>query len=365
MGRGISVAKAFATENLYISHDVDVTKPSQIRGMVNQRCNYKCGYCNCWNMDEYKDEISIDEWKSALDSLKDYLGRFTIQFAGGEPFLKKGFIDLLEHCNQQDITWGVITNGSAFTDKNIQRIVAARPFNIDVSVDSHQHAVNDFARGYEGGLSKIEYGVKLLRQYRESSHQDFSIRFKTVVSKINFLDLPEMVVWAEKIGVDMIDFSPVRPRWNWTEKEKNAIEISTDLDYKALDRVVSRLIKMKQSGAIIETPEEKLLSMSILFKGKTVFSGVAPCRVGLRDYHILADGDVEVCWTHPPIGNVIKQSAQEIWTGERAKEIRKNTVACSLFGTQKCASSCLDHRTPLQEIKRAMLILHHKKSQAV
>ncbi len=225
ISRGSSVGQAFFTEKLYVSHNIDVTKPSRIIGMVNQRCNYKCRYCNCWNLDEYKDEISIKDWKKSLDSLKEFIGNFTIQFLGGEPFLKKGFIELLEYCNEQNIAWGVITNGSAFKETTVQRIVAARPPNIDISVDSHKQIINDSSRGYEGALSKIEKVINLLKKHRELSKYSFLIRLKTVVSKANFLDLPEMVLWAKEMGVDMIDFSPVRPMWNWTEKEKKQLKL--------------------------------------------------------------------------------------------------------------------------------------------
>ena len=75
---------------------------------------------------------------------------------------------------------------------------------------------------------------------------------------------------------------------------------------------------------------------------------------------VIIYGEVEVFWNYPSIGNVLNQSAGEIWNSEKAKNIRKNTVECDLYGTRNCASSCLDHRTPLQEIKRAMLIIRQK-----
>ncbi|MCF6202595.1 MAG: SPASM domain-containing protein [Methylococcaceae bacterium] len=117
---------------------------------------------------------------------------------------------------------------------------------------------------------------------------------------------------------------------------------------------------MKREKSIIETSAEKLLSISTLFKGKISSSSLAPCRVGMRDYHIFPDGDVFVCTTYPPIGNVLNQSAYDIWNGMLAKGIRKKTIECVDFGTQRCASSCFDHRTPTQEIKRAMLIIRQK-----
>jgi radical SAM protein with 4Fe4S-binding SPASM domain len=80
----------------------------------------------------------------------------------------------------------------------------------------------------------------------------------------------------------------------------------------------------------------------------------------MRDYHILPNGELEVCWRYPTIGNVLNQSAHDIWNSALAKDIRKKTIECPFFRTQKCASSCLDHRTPLREIKRAMLIIRRK-----
>jgi glycine cleavage system protein P-like pyridoxal-binding family len=65
-----------------------------------------------------------------------------------------------------------------------------------------------------------------------------------------------MVLWAEEMGVDMIDFSPVSPRWNWTEKEKNLIKITTTSEYRKLDKIVDTLIKMKRENNNIETSEK-------------------------------------------------------------------------------------------------------------
>ena len=76
--------------------------------------------------------MTIQEWQSALLSVKDFVGEFSISSSGGEPFIKKGFSDLLLWCRAEGIEAGVTTNGSAFSPKIAAKTVAARPFNINV-----------------------------------------------------------------------------------------------------------------------------------------------------------------------------------------------------------------------------------------
>ena len=95
-----------------------------------------------------------------------------------------------------------------------------------------------------------------------------------------------------------------------------------------LENVVERLIKMQQAGAPILTPPTILRLFPDHFREKKAPAEVMPCRIGLRDFFIRTNGDVEVCVHYPPIGNIRKQSAREIWYGPKAQEIRRQTVVC-------------------------------------
>src|SRR5262252_8575299 len=149
------------SESLYLKAGVDLTKPRAIKGFVNERCNYKCLYCDCWRKSVYP-EMSIAEWCHALESLRDFIGYYVIQFAGGEPFVKKGFLDLLRFCDQRSIGWGVITNGSMFSPATVKAVIEAHPLNIDISVDAANAEIHDQVRGIPGSLAKITEGIRLL-----------------------------------------------------------------------------------------------------------------------------------------------------------------------------------------------------------
>jgi MoaA/NifB/PqqE/SkfB family radical SAM enzyme len=84
-----------------------------------------------------------------------------------------------------------------------------------------------------------------------------------------------------------------------------------------------------------------------------------PCRVGMRDYFIRTNGDVEVCFFYPPIGNVKEQSAREIWYGPKAQEIRRQTVECDRL----CLYTCLSQKTLTDKVKMGLTLLSHQKRQ--
>jgi radical SAM protein with 4Fe4S-binding SPASM domain len=347
--------KGIVREQIYLTSGTDFTRPESIRGCVNHRCNFACQYCYSWQRPEYP-ELPSDQWQQALLSLKEYIGKYLIQFSGGEPFIKKGFIDLIEFCYRHEIEWGVITNGSAFSQRIVERVVAATPVNIDISVDSSSAPINDGVRGSDGALANIEDGIKRLADERSKSSRRLLLRIKPTITKKSFRSLPALVAWAAEHGADSIDFSPVRPEKFWTQRHYDDLWLKS-CEINELEQVVLELLRLRDGGARIETSPEKLLALVGHFQGQKTYTGVSPCRVGMRDYLISPTGDVQVCWEYPSIGNISLQSAKEIWEGAKAREIRAQTVGCNKFGTMVCANSCLSHRTLKQEASRLIRIL--------
>lgn len=339
-------------EAIELKTGLPLSRPFAIRAHPTERCNYRCGSCACWRLDDYPAEMTLAQWQDAFAGLQEYVGRFNVQFAGGEPLMFKPFLDLVQWCAERGLHWGMITNGSALTPSVVSRLVRARPTNIDISVDGATDAVHDASRGTPGSLARIRQGLQRLRAARDAQAHRFPIRLKATVHRHNLHDMPALVEWAVAAGASSVDFSPVRP---WTD------EVSRDLwlrpaDEARLQETVEALVSAKRQGAPIETEERRMRSWPAHFRGDAVQPSRTPCRVGLRDFHILANGDVRTCWEYPVIGNITRQGAREIWTSALAREQRAQTLGCSLLGSPRCASSCLSHRTMTQDWQRVMVL---------
>ena len=341
-----------AMEELYLRTGVDQTRPVTFYGIVNERCNVKCRYCEYWRLAKYVDEMTIDQWKAALLSVKEFVGEFSINFSGGEPFIKKGFVDLMVWCHEQGINSGVCTNGSALSPTIVRKLVQARPFNVNISCDSPDPEMHDYLRGHPGLHATLTRGIELLRQERDKAGVDFPIIVKSTINARNFRLLPEHVEWSKKVGASCINFQPMD---RWTSETYDELWIEAP-DHEELQSVVDTLVRMKRAGEPILNSEFLLSLIVRHFREEKAPPEAMPCRVGMRDFFIRTNGNVEMCFFYPPIGNILEQSAREIWYGEKAREIRKQTVECDRL----CLYTCLSQKTIKHKVKMGLDLLRAK-----
>ena len=342
-------------EEIYIRTGKDMTRPVTVYGIVNERCNYKCKYCEYWRLPNYVDEMSTEEWTNALLSLKEFIGSYHVEFSGGEPYIKKGFLDICKACHDNGIKWGVTTNGSAFSEKIIKQTVDLRPFNINMSMDSHIAEIHDYARGIEGSLEKITKGIQMLIAERNAQGLDFPVIIKPVVHKLNYKYLPDMVDWVKQLGATAINMQPVD---RWSDETRGELWIPEE-EIPALMEVSKELVRRKKAGDPILNSELLLNSWDKHFREEKAPAEVMPCRVGMRNYFIRTNGDVEVCWYFPPIGNVKLQSARDIWYSELGNQRRSETTACDRL----CLFTCLSQKTVLDKAKMAVTLITGNRGQ--
>jgi MoaA/NifB/PqqE/SkfB family radical SAM enzyme len=342
-------ARNHFAEELYLHTGQDITKPVTFYGLVNERCNVKCRYCEYWRLPKYKDEMTIEEWQRALLSIRDFVGTYSISFSGGEPFIKPGFLDLMEFCHQNRIYAGVTTNGSALNRKNAARLAAARPWNVNISVDAPFADLHDYLRGWPGLFQKLSDGIKYLREEREKIGGDFPIIIKLTVNKKNFRYLPDMVQWVKDVGATCLNFQPMD---RWTPETYNELWIEPD-EHDELQKVVDTMLALKRQGEPIMNSELVVSLLVRHFREESAPPEAMPCRIGLRDFFIRTNGDVEVCFFFPAIGNIKEQSARDIWYGPKAQAIRRQTVECDRL----CLYTCLSQKTLGDKVKMGLTIL--------
>ena len=145
----------------------------------------------------------------------------------------------------------------------------------------------------------------------------------------------------------------------WTPETYDELWIE-DAELEEFEQVIERLIEMQRSGAPILTPPNILRLFPDSFRGKKAPEEVMPCRVGLRDFFIRTDGEVQVCVHYPSIGNIREQSARDIWYGPKAQEIRRKTVACDRL----CLITCLSQKTLMDKVKMGRKLLKGQNRRA-
>jgi MoaA/NifB/PqqE/SkfB family radical SAM enzyme len=346
---GLKHAQSAVAESLRINTEYDVTQPVTFYGIVNERCNVKCRQCEYWRLAHYKEEMSIEEWKQALLSIKSFVGNFSMNFSGGEPYIKKGFLDLLAFAHENGIHCGVTTNGYCMTRENAAKTVASHPFNVNMSVDAPNAELHDYLRGQPGLFDRLSQGIQNLREEMKLQNVKFPLVVKPTINRLNFRLMPELVDWAQKMGATAVNFQPVDL---WTPETYNELWLEKE-DFSEFTQVIEQLIAKKLAGAPILNSAEVLRLFIPHFENEKAPDSVRPCRVGLRNFWIDTCGDVKLCNDYPAIGNIKDRSAREIWYGAEAREIREQTLNCDRL----CLITCVSQKTLQDKIMMGLKLL--------
>jgi len=353
-----------AAQALYLHSGMNWTRPTNFCGLVTHQCNLFCGFCYDRKDVDPAKEMSFEEWKQALLSVKELAGNYFISFSGGEVMLMKWFPDLLHHCNENGIKGGVLTNGTAINNKTAPRLVAAEPFEIALSIDGPNAEVHDLIRGRKGSFTMVTRAVSLFRRERDRQGKKFPIIIRCVINKFNLSSLPKMVDLLHEIGGTAIIFQPVheiteKVMSDW-QRETGASSDSLRENFwigadqlEELDRIVGRLLELKTAGAPIMNTEHDLKMLAYHFRAQRPENMARTCTVSLRNFFIQPNGDVQFCHDWPPIGNLRRQSAKDIWLSDHAESLRKKAIHCE----KQCLVNCSAQRTLLEKVSMAMHLL--------
>lgn len=129
-------------------------------------CNIACGHCfiSCSPTNHSYEIMTLAQIEPYLAESQS-MGVKEYYFTGGEPFINKEMIDILE----KTLAIGpatVLTNGMLITEKKAQqlrKIQDASPYSLEmrVSLDGYTEEMNDAIRG-KGVFKKAMNGVRLL-----------------------------------------------------------------------------------------------------------------------------------------------------------------------------------------------------------
>ncbi len=212
-------------------------------------CNLQCKMCNFWKNSVNPERSSTEELKKAILNLHNWFQRdFKIAFAGGEPFMRKDAVELIEYSSNLGITTTVITNGTLMTEKMIDEIVESGLVGLTISIDSLDPKKHDYIRGVKGTFEKAFGTFNKIIEKKKGELPYLSIA--SIVSNYNHLDVIKILKWLKenKAGFLVIqclsyNFFPHTEGWFdkklWPSSKEEALEICDSL---------RTLINMKEEG---------------------------------------------------------------------------------------------------------------------
>ena len=328
---------------------------------VTRRCNLRCKMCQYIDFLEHVSirkqmvgELSTDEWHRVIDQVQ----RFSlVTFTGGEPFVRKDFMELLEHASRRARTH-FVSNTTMLPEERAERIVALAPrrfgglgFNFAGTSIEAPGELHDQIRKMRGAFERSMRGVQTLRRLRDRSGKQCPlIHITTVIQQDNVHVLHEMPRVVREFGADVlnlvtetrmhdlpdlgirdpasVDASEIR----WPRVDRNQLA-------EALDKTESAAKEMGIELRLPRMPREDLLNY---YDGTGINLKNYECRNAWNTLIVGRTGDAYPCWIIR-IGNVREHTLQELWNNAAMREFRQ-TCQKKLFAM--CPGCCfLDHKS--------------------
>ena len=125
------------------------------------KCNFNCEYCY---LDKDFKELSTSQWLEFIDVLSNYENIKYIQLTGGEPFVRKDFLKILEKCSSIFQSIVVMTNGSLIGEKESNKLSEFNNVKLFVSLDTVDCTLFDNIVGQKGACKRVLNAIKLLQK---------------------------------------------------------------------------------------------------------------------------------------------------------------------------------------------------------
>ncbi|WP_348981322.1 GTP 3',8-cyclase MoaA [Salidesulfovibrio onnuriiensis] len=187
---------------------------SYMRVSVTDRCNLRCRYCVSQDM-EFIPHPTILRYEEILDlmGIGASLGVDKIRFTGGEPFVRKGFMDFLESAAERfpGVELCVTTNATLI-EPFIPRLAASGVRRVNISLDTLD----------PDKFERIT-GRPLFREVRANIDRaveaGLNVKVNVVaMGGVNQDELPGFVDLARTLPIDLrfIEFMPIGDGTRWS-----------------------------------------------------------------------------------------------------------------------------------------------------
>lgn len=162
---------------------------------TNNSCNLACSHCLVSSGPDGDKGLPTDVLLRAIVDARA-LGVHRFFFTGGEPFLRKDILALIDTALEDPkAELAILTNGILFTPSRIKELRQRDParLNIQVSLDGSTPETNDPIRG-RGSFQRIVDGIST------AVNAGLSVTVSTVITEANAEDVPEVTRLVSRLG---------------------------------------------------------------------------------------------------------------------------------------------------------------------
>lgn len=278
--------------------------------IVTYRCNAKCTMCNRYKVpSKPEEEISIE-------TIKKLPEMYFTNITGGEPFIRDDLKDIVRELLKKSDRIVISTNGF-FTDRIVELCKEFPQVGIRISIEGLEKTNNEI-RGLDDGFNR---GYTTLKKLVDMGMKD--VGFGMTVQDRNAADLVPLYNISDELGME---FATASLHNSFYFVESNNIIKDRLTVAQNFEDLVNRLLDSNSPKKWFRAYFNHGL-INYIFSQKRLL----PCDMSFDTFFIDPYGDVMPCngtKEKQVMGNLNKQSWEELWNSEQAEKVRSFVRNC-------------------------------------
>lgn len=277
--------------------------PTQIQVDLTNQCNHKCAYCfSKFTIGNTADTIDKEIIFKLLNDIKK-LDICAVHYTGGgEPFIHRNIYEILEKTVENNLEFGMVTNGTLI---NFERIdLLKKMFWIRISIDASDSEMYCKLRGVDE-FNKVIQVINIL----SLQCPDTVLGLSFVINLLNYSQIVKFTELAKELKVDNVRFSIA-----WFPQCKDTYPI------EEIDKLIN---KAKE----LQTKDFRIFDLTKGRLDNFVLEGKDYTSCGYQHFTTVIGADCKIypCCTlkynqEASFGNLKEQSFEQIWMGESRKK---------------------------------------------
>jgi len=300
-------------------------------------CNLKCRFC--WQSTaknkRYSSELSDKKLISIITEAGEWGVKEWIISGGGEPLVRKKItLQLMTLIKRYNMRGQLTTNGVLFDKKSIKNVVDIGWDQIQFSIDGHHAEIHDYLRNVKGTFEKAINNADFLSDYKKKENKTLPyLGFNTVINRLNYDKLPDMIELCHKVGFQLVYFEPIYP--GYLKKERLSLNEKEKEDMQNFIKKAAKKAKELKIDTNIENFYKKELISKEKFEDTVIKETKnndnpylsLPCYQPWYLMGIKACGLTGCCSTFEIGEKIRNKTLKEIWNGPIFNKIRQEMLS--------------------------------------
>ncbi len=299
----------------------------------SNRCNQDCPWCSFSKLrSESQAVMCLETIKSLLDNLKEMGVKAVNWTGGGEPLVNTATLDAVIYAKSLGFDQGIFTNGLLLNEKARSVLLKSLTW-LRVSLDGYDE--ESYAKSHGTSIKSFNIVLNNIRQAAlEKDRCTLGVGF--IITPENYHGIEKVAYLAKDLGVDYIQFKPAIYRPGSKQMGIDLIE----------DEILPLLNRVK----LLSNDKFNVMVTHYRFNDVMDVKGnygrnYKKCLSHHFQGAVGADAKVYICDHHKGekeyvLGDLTKNTMQEIWDSEQRKEVIKYLDSTDL---SQCQSCCRNH----------------------